>query len=90
MPEPEKHITSEVHDAVIYRDDEKHKAALSPTDSEIAQDPYFGINEKALLRKLDWKLLPALTLLYLLSFLDRSNGASLQPNRPSLDSLTQS
>ena len=34
----------------------------------------YGINEKALLRKLDFKLLPALTLLYLLSFLDRSNG----------------
>ncbi|KAL6247510.1 hypothetical protein RBB50_005856 [Rhinocladiella similis] len=31
------------------------------------------INERALLRKLDIKLLPALTLLYLLSFLDRSN-----------------
>ncbi|RMZ80627.1 hypothetical protein DV738_g2586, partial [Chaetothyriales sp. CBS 135597] len=31
------------------------------------------INEPKLLRKLDVKLLPALTLLYLLSFLDRSN-----------------
>ena len=30
--------------------------------------------EKALLRKLDLRLLPILTLLYLLSFLDRSNG----------------
>jgi hypothetical protein len=33
-----------------------------------------GINEKKLLRKLDLRLLPPLTLLYLLSFLDRSNG----------------
>lgn len=33
------------------------------------------INEKALVRKLDRKLLPAVTMLYLLSFLDRSNGA---------------
>lgn len=33
-----------------------------------------SINEKALLRKLDFRLLPPLTLLYLLSFLDRSNG----------------
>ena len=32
------------------------------------------INEKALIRKLDLKLLPAVTVLYLLSFLDRSNG----------------
>jgi hypothetical protein len=35
-----------------------------------------GINEKALLRRLDLKLLPPLTLLYLLSFLDRSNSRS--------------
>ncbi|KAI9800755.1 MAG: hypothetical protein M1833_003172 [Piccolia ochrophora] len=34
------------------------------------------VNEKALLRKLDLTLLPALTLLYLLSFLDRSNVAN--------------
>ena len=39
-------------------------------DAEVLSD----INEKALLRKLDWKLLPAVSLLYLLSFLDRSNG----------------
>lgn len=36
-----------------------------------------GIDEKSLVRKLDLKLLPPLTLLYLLSFLDRSNGTSL-------------
>ncbi len=35
-----------------------------------------GINEKALVRRLDLKLLPPLTLLYLLSFLDRSNSMS--------------
>lgn len=35
---------------------------------------FIDINEKSLLRKLDWKLLPPLTILYLLSFLDRSNG----------------
>lgn len=33
-----------------------------------------GINEKALIRKIDSRLLPAVTLLYLCSFLDRSNG----------------
>ena len=33
-----------------------------------------SIEDKRLLRKLDLRLLPALTLLYLLSFLDRSNG----------------
>ena len=32
-----------------------------------------GITDKALVRKIDLHLLPPLTLLYLLSFLDRSN-----------------
>jgi hypothetical protein len=31
-------------------------------------------SEKKLLRKLDSRLLPAVSILYLLSFLDRSNG----------------
>lgn len=34
------------------------------------------VNEKALLRKIDWRLLPAVGILYLLSFLDRSNVAN--------------
>ncbi|KAL9619694.1 MAG: hypothetical protein Q9160_005714 [Pyrenula sp. 1 TL-2023] len=34
------------------------------------------VDDKQLLRKLDYKLLPPLTLLYLLSFLDRSNGCA--------------
>ncbi|OJK04670.1 hypothetical protein ASPACDRAFT_1877896 [Aspergillus aculeatus ATCC 16872] len=41
------------------------------SDSSIAE--HAGVNEKALLRKLDYRLLPPLTILYLLSFLDRSN-----------------
>ena len=62
---------------------ENEKVALdghngnSPAPS-ISSDEEFnnptGINEKALIRKLDLKLLPPLTLLYLLSFLDRSNS----------------
>lgn len=35
-----------------------------------------GVDEKSLLRKLDRNLLPAVGILYLLSFLDRSNGKS--------------
>ncbi|KAB8232409.1 allantoate permease family MFS transporter [Aspergillus alliaceus] len=44
----------------------------SPTSSTLANE-HDSINEKALLRKLDMRLLPPLTILYLLSFLDRSN-----------------
>lgn len=47
----------------------------SPSSGSLAET--VGINEKALLRKLDYRLLPPLTLLYLLSFLDRSNGSLL-------------
>lgn len=46
-------------------------------DSEVSDGSFTNptrINEKSLLRKLDRKLLPALSLLYLLSFLDRSNS----------------
>lgn len=75
MSEAEKQIISGDNEGTIYAGDEKHKATLSPSSgSEDGQDAYSGIDEKALVRKLDWKLLPALTLLYLLSFLDRSNG----------------
>jgi MFS family permease len=41
-------------------------------DSSLAE----GISERALVRKLDRRLLPPLILLYLLSFLDRSNVAN--------------
>lgn len=34
----------------------------------------YGVSEKKLLAKLDFHLLPGVILLYLLSFLDRSNG----------------
>lgn len=35
-----------------------------------------NISEASLLRKIDWRLLPAVGILYLLSFLDRSNVAN--------------
>ena len=37
----------------------------------------YGINESKLLAKIDLRLLPAVSILYLLSFLDRSNGTLL-------------
>lgn len=48
------------------------QTALGDSDEDV--ELVHGVNERALLRRLDLKLLPALTLLYLLSFLDRSNG----------------
>lgn len=56
-----------------------HKAdtpgASTPSDSDIEVVPG-TINEKRLLRNLDLRLLPAVSILYLLSFLDRSNVAN--------------
>lgn len=48
-------------------------APSSASDSDLEVVPG-SINEKKLLRKLDLRLLPAVSVLYLLSFLDRSNG----------------
>lgn len=44
------------------------------------------INERALMRKVDLRLLPAVTILYLMSFLDRSNGIE-HPYRTSAASV---
>ena len=84
MAGTEKQSPAEVHDGTLYaEDDKRNKAALSPlSGSEDGHDAYIDINEKALLRKLDLKLLPAVTLLYLLSFLDRSNGRLVKPAMP--------
>ena len=53
--------------------DEKYPAR-SPSIPSSDDDAYYATKDKALVRKLDRKILPPLTLLYLLSFLDRSNG----------------
>lgn len=54
-------------------DQEKHGLKTESLSSGDSIPNPTNINEKALLRRLDLKLLPPLTLLYLLSFLDRSN-----------------
>jgi hypothetical protein len=58
-------------------DASREKYDSSSAESTVA-DEFADINEKALLRRLDYKLLPPLTILYLLSFLDRSNGTRLR------------
>lgn len=55
---------------------EKDEWQVSPEQKDEkpnSPEDQVNINEKALLRKLDLRLLPPLTILYLLSFLDRSN-----------------
>jgi hypothetical protein len=73
MATTEKQLTSQSLDDVSPK--EKDVAVLPLSDATEDIEATYGVNEKALLRKLDLKLLPALTFLYLLSFLDRSNGS---------------
>lgn len=66
---------SPVRHAVFEKDTRIPVEVPSVSASGNGLDNPSGIEEKALIRKLDRTLLPAVTLLYLLSFLDRSNGA---------------
>ena len=72
--------------------DEKEQTKAGETNSDHAtEESWDGIDEKKLLRKLDWHLLPLVTLLFLLSFLDRSNGnpfTFLSPHLPFAHSLS--
>ena len=56
--------------------EEKEKTQFEETASDHATTDENGdvIDEKRLLRKLDWHLVPGPTILLLLSFMDRSNG----------------
>ncbi|KXS96984.1 hypothetical protein AC578_5532 [Pseudocercospora eumusae] len=55
---------------------EKDTVPSPSTHSEQELATTYGINERSLLRKLDIHLLPAVCILYLLSFLDRANVAN--------------
>lgn len=48
----------------------------SGNTSLISNIDYSGIGERKLVRKIDWRIIPGVILLYLLSFLDRTNVAN--------------
>lgn len=62
----------------VEKDHEKELHANDATDSgsDSLNEEDYGVREKALVRKLDLHLLPGVCILYLLSFLDRSNVAN--------------
>lgn len=82
MPHP--HPSSSSSDDEKLAGDDKHHTlptAPSPPPSQSRPDPTaiaasHNLSEKKLLRKLDAHLIPGVTTLYLLSFLDRSNVAN--------------
>ncbi|KAL1588749.1 hypothetical protein WHR41_02378 [Cladosporium halotolerans] len=81
---PELHPSSSSSDDEKLAGDDKHHSpptAPSPSPSPSRPDPTaiaasHNLSEKKLLRKLDAHLIPGVTTLYLLSFLDRSNVAN--------------
>ncbi|GAM87794.1 hypothetical protein ANO11243_058220 [Dothideomycetidae sp. 11243] len=60
------------------------KAILASSIGSVPDPADYGVNETSLIRKLDLRILPGVVLLYLLSFLDRSNVANAK-----LDGLTK-
>lgn len=57
------------------------QSASSLSSNEVG---YSTVDERRLVRKLDWRIIPGVSILYLLSFLDRSNVANAK-----LDGLTK-
>ncbi|KAK4546658.1 hypothetical protein LTR36_001876 [Oleoguttula mirabilis] len=55
---------------------EKNQISPDVSSNDLPDAGAYGISEKGLLRKLDRHLLPGICVLYLLSFLDRSNVAN--------------
>lgn len=74
MADTKEYSPSSHGDDVARTEKEATVSAKAPSQDE--SEAALAINDKKLLRKLDFKLLPAVTLLYLLSFLDRSNGTA--------------
>ena len=61
-----------------YKQDIVHKEAISPTatDNNVADYAYDQVEEKRLIRKVDWRLLPILGALYSIALIDRTNVSS--------------
>ena len=64
-----------------YKQNTVQKEAYSPpaTDSNVADYAYDQIEEKRLIRKVDWRLLPILGALYSIALIDRTNVSSDLP-----------
>jgi hypothetical protein len=66
-------ITSEKQQNTFLASDQLEGSGNTSLTSNIE---YNGVYEKKLVRKIDWRIIPGVILLYLLSFLDRSNVAN--------------
>lgn len=64
------------HEKAVLEKNVEHSPSPPLSEQDVAAA--YGLDEKHILRKLDRHLLPGVCVLYLLSFLDRSNGQSLR------------
>ena len=73
MPKDNEHRVGDKMDTPTHVEKEGEKAEIA--HSEMVDDSLHQaiVDEKALMRKIDWRMVPWLSFLYLLSFLDRSN-----------------
>lgn len=60
----------------VLEKDDFFKERLSIEQLETYQPPFTAQEQKNILRKVDWRLVPLLSFLYLVSFIDRGNCKS--------------
>ena len=77
--EPKVQLDVETQEVHSKDDDGKGVAAIYNPHVDVS-----GINEARLVRKIDWRLLPWLSFLYLLSFLDRTSIGNARVRSPIL------
>lgn len=69
----EHHKYADHHGRRISKAEIVHEIDAIATAPGVTRESFAHIDEKKLLRKMDLRLIPMLTLLYLLSFIDRGN-----------------
>jgi hypothetical protein len=62
-------------------DDVGEKREMSDSELEATAIDYDGPEARRILSKIDWRLVPVLSLLYLVAFIDRSNSKASLRNR---------
>ena len=76
-PEPKEPQDTEKREARLEDGEEKDVTVIYNAHVDVS-----GVDEAKLVRKIDWRLLPWLSFLYLLSFLDRSSIGNARVRLP--------
>ena len=81
MPTPEPRVQQDLEMRKVQSEDSSGKDVTAIYNSHVDVS---GIDEAKLVRKIDWRLLPWLSFLYLLSFLDRTSIGNARVRSPIL------